>query len=383
MSKSEAKVTPYAGLKACCRHITSRESSSDKIQFVVGTSVIGKPNQIQIIEYDDIQETIQCIQALDHPDEIWWVACHPTEIDLMMTISAKDSARVSSTRLYRIPQQDSLSAFGSPEKQPLELISTFETDDKFAQRVCYLSNKSKCLISCAKTLNVFDVQRPGSPICLIDAVQQFQSANNTKIKSNNANDDQSHNDGLEYEISASAADPLHSDVVACCIENTATLWDLRSGNVAHHIEDNQDNVILDIAFNENKPWWVCTGGSDGMLRCWDVRVGKPRCEFRASSHWLTRTIPSSSHEQLILTAGSDAKVRVINSREFAFQNDGKLPDGEIIKSIRHDDTVCAATWASNPWVFASVSYKGQVNVCQLPSTVVDAILMGDDDDFSD
>lgn len=364
--KSDAIVTPYAGLKACCRHITSRESASDKIQFAVGTAIVGKPNQIQIIEYDDIQVNIQCLQALDHPDEIWWIACHPTEIDLMFTISAHNSAEVSSTKLYRIPPQESIAAFGSPEHQQLELVSTFNTsNDKLCNRVMFLSNKSKCLISCEKTLNVFDVERPDSPI--------------TTIQNSNENG----KDDFEDEITASATDPLHTDIIASCNGSSVRLWDIRSGKVAQQINDSSQNCIYDISFNENKPWWACTGGSDGYLRCWDVRVSKPQCEFRASSHWVTRTVPSSSHEQLILTAATDSKVRVINSSKFAFQNDGKLPDGEIIKSIRHDDSVYSATWSSNPWVFASVSYKGQVNICQLPSQIVDAILMGDDDDLTD
>jgi hypothetical protein len=64
---------------------------------------------------------------------------------------------------------------------------------------------------------------------------------------------------------------------------------------------------------------------------------------------------------------------------FAFQKEGKLGDGAVIRSIRHDDSVYCATWATNnPWVFASVSYKGQVMISQLPSEVVDSILMGDD-----
>lgn len=356
LQKCEAKVTPYAGLKACCRYIASRESSPDKIQFAVGTSIIGKPNQIQIIEYDDIHESIQCIQALDHEDEVWWISCHPTDVDLMFTISSHASATVSATRLYKIPPQEVQAAFGTPEHQQLELISTFDTgDDKFCQRVMFLPNKDKCLITCEKTLNVFDINRPDKPTNTISVPTGNQIT----------------------QITASSVDPLHPNMIASCTDSNINLWDIRTQTATHTINDSPQNIIYDISFNENKPWWICTGGSDGFLRCWDVRVCKAKCEFKASSHWVTRAVPSSSHEQWILTAGTDSKVRIINSGEFAFQNDGKLPDGEIIKSIRHDDSVYSATWASNPWVFASVSYKGQVNVCQMPNQVVDAILMGD------
>lgn len=354
-TKNDAKVTPYAGLKASCRHITSRDSSSDKIQFAVGTAIVGKSNQIQIIEYDDIQESIRCIQTLDHDDEVWWIECHPTELNLLFTISANSKSNSKATTLFKVPPQDSLAtALGSTEHQQLEILSVFKTDDPVSTRVKFLPPDSKkCLISCKTSLNIFDVENPDKSIHTINEEE-----------------------GL---LSASAIDPIHPDVVAGCVGGNIKLWDFRSGEVTYHIEDAHDTTALDIAFNESKPFWMCTGGNDGFLRCWDVRANKPKCEFRASSHWVTRTVPSVSHDQLILTSGTDSKVRVFNSSQFAFQNEGHLPDGEIIKSIRHDDSVYCVSWSlNNPWVFASVSYKGQVNVCQLPSQVVDSILMGDD-----
>lgn len=348
--KCEATVSPYAGLKSTCRHITSQDSGPDKIHFVVGTSVVGKTNQIQVIEYDDMHANIQCIQTLEHPDEIWWITCHPRESDLMATISQNAASRSTTTSLFRVPEPDALS-----EKQSLEKLATFQMEDPVAKRICYWPAAQKCFISCTSSVNVFDVERTDKPLLTIST------------------DDQ--------PLHAAAADPLHENIVAGCVGNTIKLWDINSGDVVHEIPNAHGPDALDVNFNENKAWWIATGGSDGFLRCWDVRVGKAACEFRASSHWVTRVVPSVSHEQLILTTGTDSKVRVFNASEFAFQNEGKLKDGEILKSIRHDDSVYCACWAaSNPWVFASVSYKGQVNVCQLPSEVVESILMGDDSD---
>jgi WD40 repeat protein len=170
-------------------------------------------------------------------------------------------------------------------------------------------------------------------------------------------------------------------VVAVSSGPSVKLWDIRAGKLEHELANAHTPDVLDIAFNPNKPWWICTGGSDGLLKCWDARNPKVAAQFKASSHWLTRAIPSVSHEQLILTTGADSKVKVFDSSAFAFQNEGKLREGKIIQSVRQDDSVYCAAWAANnPWVFASVSYKGQVRVCQLPSSVVDSILMGDESD---
>jgi len=342
MSKCEATVSPFAGLKATSRHVAARDSGTDKIHFVVGTSIVGRANQIQVIEYDDIHASVQCVQTLDHPDEIWWISCHPRESDSMLTVSK------SATALLRIPAPDFLS-----EKQPLETVVTFPVTDARRALFCPV-NPQKALVSSASSLQLFDISRPDAPLLTIIGGDQL--------------------------IHAAAADPLHENVMAACCGGTVRLWDALSGDVVHEIADAHAPDALDVSFNENKAWWIATGGTDGLLRCWDARIGKAACEFRASSHWVTRVVPSVSHEQLILTTGTDSKVRVFNASAFAFQNEGKLADGEIMKSIRHDDSVYSAAWAViSPWVFASVSYKGQVNVCQLPSEVVESILMGESD----
>jgi hypothetical protein len=94
-SKIEATVSPYAGLKASCRHIAARTAISDRTHFVVGSAIVGKSNQLQIIEYDDMQATIQCIQTFSHPDEIWWLACNPADPNLVVSISQQSSTRTA------------------------------------------------------------------------------------------------------------------------------------------------------------------------------------------------------------------------------------------------------------------------------------------------
>jgi len=355
MSKKEATVSPYAGLKANCRHITSQDAVSDKIRFVTGTSVVGKSNQIQILEYDDIHGNIHCVQSLDHPNEIWWLSCHPTDPNLIFSVSSNSNSPNKITSLYKCPENDAVNTFNSQDKQPMECLATFANPDQSAKRVFFLpSNTEKCLISASMSLNIYDIASPEKII------------NTISVDDN-------------HKIHSAAPDPLHPNTIAFCSGKSLNLWDMRTNSITYSINDAHSPSALDVAFNENKSFWICSGGSDGYLKCWDIRNSQPECQFRASSHWVTRTVPSTSHEQLILTSGTDSKVRVFNALKFAFQSEGKLPEGEIVKSIRHDDSVYCATWAShNPWVFASVSYKGQVNICQLPSQVVDSILMGSD-----
>lgn len=352
-AKLEATVTPYAGLKASCRHITLQSAVVDKLRFIIGTSIVGKPNQVQVIEYDAQHATIQCVQQLSHADEIWWIAAHASDPELMVTVSQKSTTRTTTTSLYRIPPPDALAhVLGSQDHEQMELKASLQTSGTTARRVIFVPTDSdEAFVACSTGVDLFDFSKPDKPITTISLP----------------------------DVHAAAADTLHNNCLATASGSCVKLWDIKSGKTEYSINDAHLPDILDVSFNDNKPWWVCTGGSDGYLRCWDLRVGKAACEFRASSHWVVRTLPSLSHEQLILTTGTDSKVRVFNASQFAYQNEGKLPDGEIIKSIRHDDSVYSAAWAAqDPWVFASVSYKGQVNICQLPSQVVDSILMGDE-----
>jgi WD40 repeat protein len=351
--KHEATVTPYAGLKASCRHIALQGAVLDKLRFVIGTAIVGKTNQIQVIEYDAQHTTIQCVQTLSHADEIWWIATHPSDADLMITVSQKSTTRTTSTALYRVPPPNALAqVLGGQDHEQMELKTTLGSSEGIARRALFVpTNNDQVVVAYTNGVDVFDLSKPENASYSLSIP----------------------------DVHAAAADSLHSQCLAIACGSSVKLWDCKSGKAEYEIADAHLPEILDVSFNDNKPWWVCTGGSDGYLRCWDMRVGKAACEFRASSHWVVRTLPSLSHEQLILTTGTDSKVRVFNASKFAYQNEGKLPDGEIIKSIRHDDSVYSAAWAAqDPWVFASVSYKGQVNVCQLPSQVVDSILMGDE-----
>lgn len=348
--KGEATVTPYGGLKASSRFITSRDSGSDKIHFVVGSATIGKTNEIQIIEYDDLRGGVQCIQTLDHPDEIWSISCCPNDPDRILTAACATGSRSLTVNMYKIPAPDS----NMTEKQPLETVGTFTGGDADAKRALFWpKNAERCIVSGSSSISIFDVSRPDAPLL------QVQTSDGS--------------------LGTTISDPHTENLVAGCCGGAVRLWDMNSGQVVHELGNAHSPAALDVSFNENKAWWVATGGSDGLLRCWDMRVGRVECEFRASSHWVTRVIPSVSHEQLILTAGTDSKVRVFNAKEFAFQNEGGLPNGEAMRPIRNDSSVYSACWSVSPWVFASVSYRGQVNVCQLPNEIVEPILMGDSD----
>lgn len=343
--KEQAISLPYVGLKSSSRIIAAQDSVQDKTRFLIGSAVIGKQNQIQIIEYDEMCNSVSCVQCLDHDDELWWISCHQTDEDLVLTTSFNPVKQTTKASVYKIPEPNELQ-----ERQKMELAGEVEVEDN-PKRSLFIPGTDNILVSGRKYVSIYDINNLETPIVMHD-FSEFGRVN------------------------CAVTDPLHDNNAAICVGSSIILWDYGSDSITKKLDDAHRPNVLDMAYNDSKSFWICSGGSDGKLKCWDTRDEKCSCEFKASSHWVTRTIPNPSHEQLILTAGTDSKVRIFNSSHFAFENDGGLDDGEIIKSIRHDDSVYSAAWsANNNWIFASVSYKGQVNISQVPTDIQDRILM--------
>ena len=88
-----------------------------------------------------------------------------------------------------------------------------------------------------------------------------------------------------------------------------------------------------------------------------------------------------SHDQLLLTSGSDCQVNlesVVSTSSVPFYNQKSIPlldeepecktqDGLVETFEQHEDSVYAVQWsAADPWLFASLSYDGRLLVNFVP-----------------
>ncbi|ETV65843.1 hypothetical protein, variant 3 [Aphanomyces astaci] len=87
------------------------------------------------------------------------------------------------------------------------------------------------------------------------------------------------------QLNAIAWDPHHRQQVSATVDESIVTWDVRSGKIAHKVHQAHFQCTRDIDYNPNKPYYMASGGDDGLVKFWDIR--KPKAALL--------TLPSHSH----------------------------------------------------------------------------------------
>lgn len=165
-------------------------------------------------------------------------------------------------------------------------------------------------------------------------------------------------------------------------------WDVKSMKQCWNFESPGNQVVRSIDFNPNKQYYMITCGDDGAFRIWDTRSLKKSLAVRNDhSHWVWSAKYNQYHDQLILSSSSDGHVVLSSMASLSSEPHGhiiedeetdkesSLEDGKIRTFDDHEDSVYCAEWsASDPWVFASLSYDGRLVINHVPRTIKFRIL---------
>ena len=124
--------------------------------------------------------------------------------------------------------------------------------------------------------------------------------------------------------------------------------DLRSINkgAVYSLENAHSQPIRDLDFNPNRQYLMATGGDDGCTKFWDIRnIQSPVLSRQDHFHWYVlswckdlaqhysnivfffrvwQVRYNVFHDQLILTAGSDARVVLTSAASISSEPFGKL-----------------------------------------------------------
>ena len=263
-------------------------------------------------------------------------------------------------------------------------------------------------------------------------------------------------------LSKAAWDPHHAHEFAAVAGGDIYGYDLRLSKTVHTIYGAHADVVMDLDYNPNKPYCLVSCGDDCMIRFWGLRmasnavsevgggggggggggvrsdVGRaggvqaPLRVLRGHSHWVRTVKYNPFHDQLVLSAGSDAssglwRVSSISSAPLlemdpeedddkddsddsddsdvgsdsdgggagrdrtgsrkssvgsrASRGDksggtGEAEDVLIRKSEEHEESVYAVAWsASEAWTYASLSLDGRMVVSHVPSAEKYKILL--------
>jgi hypothetical protein len=181
--------------------------------------------------------------------------------------------------------------------------------------------------------------------------------------------------------------------------------------------------VTDVSFNPNLPHVLCTAGTDGLVRFWDLRSTSSSPSSRrplkvlrgGHQHWSDRVEYNPHHDQLVLSGGSDGVVNLWRAgsvssapmmdldlddndqlddeaadapmaangddenagvhgmdgdRDGDGNTDGSAKEGADVRVASRDlpDAVYGLTWsAADPWTYLAVGYDGTVSVNHVPS----------------
>ncbi|RHZ00014.1 hypothetical protein DYB37_008693 [Aphanomyces astaci] len=183
------------------------------------------------------------------------------------------------------------------------------------------------------------------------------------------------------QLNAIAWDPHHRQQVSATVDESIVTWDVRSGKyvafhrpvhvilgrIAHKVHQAHFQCTRDIDYNPNKPYYMASGGDDGLVKVWCVKYNR-------------------FHDQLVLSSSSDSSVNLwrvssISSAPLLDESTdaGGIDIGDAKISTHdgdHEDSVYAVAWGSqDSWVYVSLSYDGRVVLNTVPSTEKYRILL--------
>jgi WD40 repeat protein len=444
---------------------------ASKHYFLLGTTSLREQNEVHQVEYNEETGDLRCTAVYGHPDEIWHLAPNPHDASLLCTTHTDttngDARRVGT--LWRFPTEAPPSE--SPlTAMPLEKVcsvpnggsgsSTFDTVD-FVWETHDGSSGGRCLSVARDGLRMMSLEggalRINSTILVRDAAAATEIGGGSS-RSSRSSSRSSVDTAFMTGFSHGRWDPHHVNEIAASAGGDVYGYDLRqpnSSSPSHWIQGAHSQVVYDLDYNPNKPYCLMTCGDDCLIRFWDLRkvttgggagearaggaraggaraaASQPIAVLRNHTHWVRTSKYNPFHDQLVLSAGSDAAVDLwrISSISSApllemdgdddddrdddddddddndcdknddddddDDNDDDSNDGHLSQSRRnrrasetaldtlitrfdeaHEESVYSVAWSvAEAWTFASLSHDGRMVVNTVPSAEKYKILL--------
>lgn len=157
--------------------------------------------------------------------------------------------------------------------------------------------------------------------------------------------------GDEESVSTIALSPDGKTIAAGSSDGTVRLWDVEMGKAVAKLAGHTLNVwtICWSADGEH----VVSGSLDGTARVWDVGSGKlvPK-QLIKSGHECVQAVIYSPDITKIATGGyNEDAIKIWNSKT-----------GELLTTIKHDDSVFSLAWTSDQKKLVSGSSDGSIRI---------------------
>lgn len=370
------------GLEFQCRALASLDCEDDSVRFAVGTQGLRVPcNQVsfctgtfcffeglhfllhQIHVVNVIEDETKTIskRVYNHPQgEIWQIASNKVQHDLVCVRFSNvetDGTLSQGANVYDLSKNNEDS-----------VVSDYCIKEKDLNHVSWMPGEASKLMALAENRLVFY------------DVNSHEPSSTGRLEGKGFNE-------LTY-----GAWNMHQNCQQYATVNDYHIrgWDVRSMKQAWTFESPGNQVVRCIDFNPNKQYYLISSGDDGAVRFWDIRNAKKALAVRNDhSHWVWSVRYNQYHDQLILSSSSDGHVVLSSMASLSSEPHGQLmededeyhasnkalEDGKIRTFDDHEDSVYCAEWsATDPWIFASLSYDGRLVINNVPRNIKFRIL---------
>jgi histone-binding protein RBBP4 len=163
------------------------------------------------------------------------------------------------------------------------------------------------------------------------------------------------------------------------------LWDLRTGEGSHKVEQAHQDDIMSIAFNPKNEHVFATGSSDKTIKIWDMRnLDKPISTLLGHNDHIYQVSWAPFNESILGSCGADRRVAMWDlSRIGMEQSSEDAEDGPpelLFLHGGHTRSVSDFGWnANDPWTVASVSDE---NVLQIWKIAEEIYQLDEDEELS-
>lgn len=401
-----------------CRALTSAPSPDENAsRFLVGTQAPYGDNLIHLFEYKDDNNNLAKVSFKFPYGESWHLSTSSKYPNLVTgVVGHNGQLRIS---LFKLPHEleNSIEDDYCLSESAIEEVFNLVSEDKNLTRECHWHpDDGNQLLTCNNGLLEFwDINK--------EQKSQDFSMYTALDRADRLDSNKKHLNVTDFRWSSL----FNCSVVAASIDSRiygidTRISDSSPSSICWLIDDKRCNRIRSIDFNPNSQYYLASGGDDCRANFWDLRrTSNPCVHLQTHTHWIWSIRYNPFHDQLVLSAGSDARVALMRVQSIASEPFGQMADyddddtvenssskdvsdhkddgetqernndelpidkdlldnvstakaklpkqlGDEVLSVyeEHDDSVYAAEWATDPWIFASIGYESRLVINKVP-----------------
>lgn len=407
-----------------CRALTSVSNPDENAsRFLVGTQSPNSENLIYLFEYKDDNNDLAKVSYKFPYGEVWHLATSSKYPNHMTAVTGQNGKLKVS--LFKLPQElenPIEDDYGLSESQIEKTFDLVTGEMNLTPQSHWHPDDGDQILICSNgSIQFWDVnQQQQVQTYSLSAILDKHIPNPIQTDDNQASVKHPKVSDLRW------SSLFNCSVMAAAVGSRVYGIDTRishssPSSICWLIEDQKCNRIKSIDFNPNSQYYLASGGDDCRANFWDLRkITSPALHFQTHTHWIWSIRYNPFHDQLVLSAGSDARVALMRVQSIASEPFGQMsmdeyedeeavedevleensenqaaeesrqeeseqPEqiessdnkpkepkqtkDEVIKVYEeHDDSVYVAEWATDPWIFASLGYESRLVISKVPKS---------------